>query len=377
MNGGAPLENWQIEPADKPVGADQVLNALTASVVAVDGADRLCSLNAAAEQFFQASAVHLLNRPLESFLPPDSPLFALIAQARDGQQAVSEYDITIETPRIGRHFVNLHATPIIDRAGYVVVTLFPRSIADKIDRQLSHRGAARSVTAMASLMAHEVKNPLSGIRGAAQLLDDSLDEENRSLTNLICNEVDRICALVDRMGLFTDGVSLSRDPVNIHQVLDHVHQIARNGFGRGIRFITNFDPSLPPVRGDRDQLVQVFLNLVKNAAEAVPESGGEIVLESAYRHGIRIASPGSRDRVQLPLVISVIDNGAGISEDIRPYLFDPFVTNKTSGSGLGLALVAQIVQAHGGIIECESEPKRTAFKVLLPMFDPSSEDDGP
>lgn len=375
MSTGMPAESWPVGPKDKSVGADQILNALTASVIAVDADDRLRSINAAGEQFFQASAGYLLNRPLESFLPPDSPLFALIAQARDGHQAVSEYDITIETPRIGRHFVNLHATPIGDRPGFVVLTLFPRSIADKIDRQLSHRGAARSVTAMASLLAHEVKNPLSGIRGAAQLLDDSLDAENRSLTGLICNEVDRICALVDRMGLFTDGVSLRRDAVNIHQVLDHVHQIARNGFGRGIRMVTNFDPSLPPVRGDRDQLVQVFLNLVKNAAEAAPEKGGEIVLETAYRHGIRIASPGSRDRVQLPLVVSVIDNGAGISEDMRPYLFDPFVTNKSNGTGLGLALVAQIVQAHGGIIEYESEPKRTIFKVLLPMFEEPGEED--
>lgn len=375
MNSGVPVETWPAGRKDKIVGADQILNALTASVIAVDGYDRLRSINAAGEQFFQASAGHLLNRPLDTFLPPDSPLFALIAQARDGHQAVSEYDITIETPRIGRHFVNLHATPVSDRPGFVVVTLFPRSIADKIDRQLSHRGAARSVTAMASLLAHEVKNPLSGIRGAAQLLDDSLDIENRALTGLIRDEVDRICALVDRMGLFTDGVSLRRNAVNIHQVLDHVHQIARNGFGRGIRIVTNFDPSLPSVRGDRDQLVQVFLNLVKNAAEAVPDNGGEITLETAYRHGIRIASPGSRDRVQLPLVVSVIDNGAGISEDIRPYLFDPFVTNKINGTGLGLALVAQIVQAHGGIIEYESEPKRTVFKVLLPMYEERDEGD--
>lgn len=370
---GAAIENLRPGATDKRVSGEQVLNALTATVIAIDGDGMLRSINAAGEQFFRASAANLLNQDLGSLLPLDSPLFALIAQARDHQQAVSEYDITIETPRIGRHFVNLHAAPIADRPGCVVLTMFPRSIADKIDRQLSHRGAARSVTAMASLLAHEVKNPLSGIRGAAQLLDDGLSAENSGLTSLICDEVDRICALVDRMGLFTDGVSLRRDAVNIHQVLDHVHQLARNGFGKGVKIVTNFDPSLPPVRGDRDQLVQVFLNLIKNAAEAVPEQGGEIILESAYRHGIRIASPGSHDRVQLPLVVSVVDNGEGISDDIKPYLFDPFVTNKASGSGLGLALVAQIIQAHGGIIEYESEPKRTAFKVLLPMFEAGEE----
>jgi two-component system, NtrC family, nitrogen regulation sensor histidine kinase GlnL len=365
---GLPIESWRIDEADGVISGDQVLNALTATVVAVNETGVIRYINAAGEQFFRASAGHLLNEPLDSLLPADSPLFALISQARNQQHAVSEYDISIETPRIGRHFVNLHAMPVPDRPGFVAITIFSRSIADKIDRQLTHRGAARSVAAVASLMAHEVKNPLSGIRGAAQLLEDGLDTEDRALTSLIRDEVDRICALVDRMGLFTEDGLVRHEAVNIHQVLDHVHQIARNGFGKGIRFVTNFDPSLPPVRGDRDQLVQIFLNLVKNAAEAVPEYGGKIILESAYRHGIRIASPGSHDRVQLPLMVSVIDNGPGISDDIMPYLFDPFVTSKPAGSGLGLALVAQIVQGHGGIIECEIEPKRTVFKVLLPMY---------
>ncbi len=362
------VKPWDDDETGNGIDGDQVLNALTATVIAVDETGAIQYINAAGEQFLRASAGNLMHQSLADLLPADSPLFSLIDQARAHQQAVSEYDITIETPRIGRHFVNLHAALAPDCPGMVVVTVFPRSIADKIDRQLTHRGAARSVTAMASLMAHEVKNPLSGIRGAAQLLEDSENEENRGLTSLIRDEVDRICALVDRMGLFTDEAQVRRDAVNIHQVLDHVHQIARNGFAKGIRFVTNFDPSLPSVRGDRDQLVQVFLNLVKNAAEAVPDSGGEIILESAYRHGIRMALPGGGDRVELPLVISVIDNGAGITEDLRPYLFDPFVSNKPDGSGLGLALVAQIVQGHGGIIECESDQKRTVFKVFLPMF---------
>lgn len=360
--------SWPMDQDGAGINGEQILNAITATVIAVDELGVIRYINGAGEQFLQSSASSILGVPLDSVLPADSPLFASIRQARDHQQVVSEYDITIETPRIGRQFVNLHAAPAPEKPGYIVISVVPRSIADKIDRQLMHRGAARSVTAMASLLAHEVKNPLSGIRGAAQLLEDGLDQENQGLTRLIRDEVDRICALVDRMGLFTDGNSMRRDPVNIHQVLDHVQQLARNGFGKGVKITTDFDPSLPPVRGDRDQLVQVFLNLVKNAAESVPDQGGEILLESAYRHGIRIASPGSRDRVQLPLVISVIDNGPGITDDLRPYLFDPFVTNKPDGSGLGLALVAQIIQGHGGIIECESEPKRTVFKVLLPMF---------
>ncbi|MDD9877035.1 MAG: ATP-binding protein, partial [Magnetovibrio sp.] len=243
-----------------------------------------------------------------------------------------------------------------------------RSIAEKIDRQLSHRGTARSVSAMASLLAHEVKNPLSGIRGAAQLLEASATDEDRGLTRLIRDEVDRICSLVDRMDMFSEGAPIQRAPVNIHQVLDHVYQIAKNGFGQRTRFVTNFDPSLPPVLGDRDQLVQVFLNLVKNAVEASPDEDGEVVVETAYRHGVRFAAPGTKEKIHLPLAITVTDNGAGISEDIRPHLFDPFITSKPQGSGLGLSLVAKIIGDHGGVIECESQPKRTVFRVMLPMY---------
>ena len=169
-----------------------------------------------------------------------------------------------------------------------------RTIADKMDRQLTHRGAARSITALGAMLAHEIKNPLSGIRGAAQLLEQSANEDDRLLTRLICDETDRIVKLVERMELFGEERPVERGPVNIHGVLDHVKRLAQSGFARHIRFVENYDPSLPPVLGNRDQLIQVILNLVKNAAEAIgiDAPDGEIILSTAFRTGVRLQVPG-------------------------------------------------------------------------------------
>jgi two-component system nitrogen regulation sensor histidine kinase GlnL len=169
------------------------------------------------------------------------------------------------------------------------------------------------------------------------------------------------------MEAFSDHRPVEREAVNIHEVLERVRKAAQSGFARHVRLVEEYDPSLPPVRGNRDLLVQVFLNLVKNAAEALPGSDGEIILTTAYRHGLRLAVPGGEGRQHLPLMVSVTDNGAGIPEDLRPYLFDPFVTTKRKGTGLGLALVAKVIGDHGGVIEFDSQPRRTVFRVFLPV----------
>jgi two-component system nitrogen regulation sensor histidine kinase GlnL len=356
------------KPQAPQIDAASVLNALTAAVLVLDEDGAILQANAATEDLFESSAAHLQGMLLSELLPPDCQMFSLIEQARAEGTCISEYGVPLDSPRTGPRIMNIQVAPLVENQKLAVVSMHEQSIALKIGHQLTHRNSARSVTAMAAMLAHEVKNPLSGIRGAAQLLEQNCSQEDRTLTQLICEESDRIVALVNRMEVFSDKRPVDRTPVNIHGVLEHVRRVAQAGFGRNIRFIENYDPSLPSVPGSRDQLIQVFLNLVKNACEAASEEKGEVVLSTAYQHGIRLAVPGSDTRMHLPLVVSVQDNGAGIPEDLRPHLFDPFVTTKATGTGLGLALVAKIIGDHGGVIEFDSQPRRTVFRVMLPMI---------
>ena len=363
----------QLHYRDAPVlpGMRVILDAIPNPLFLLDGEGRITFANGAAEDFFQASAMVLQRNSLADLVPFASPALEAVAQVRKDGGVVNEYAISVGTPRLGgERVVDLQAAPIADDTKFVLVMLLRRSMAHKFDLQLSHQGSARSVSGMASMLAHEIKNPLSGIRGAAQLLEPGLADADRALVRLICDETDRIRDLVDQMEVFTDERPLDRQPINIHVVLDRVKQLIAAGKHPGVVLSEDYDPSLPAVNGNHDQLVQVFLNLAKNAAEAIVDGGneGEITLTTAFRPGMKLQVPGSPQRVSLPLEVGVHDTGPGIPEDLRPHVFDAFVTSKPQGKGLGLALVAKIIRDHGGVVECLPRERGTSFRVLLPLM---------
>jgi two-component system, NtrC family, nitrogen regulation sensor histidine kinase GlnL len=369
MKIGAGLLRRATEAAKRPpvVVAPEsatVLAALPVATVVLDAEDRFRFANPAAELFFQLSAASLAGMTLRDLLPEDNRLFGVVEQVRRYDAPVYDHDLALESPRLRRFGVAVQGAPLPELPRGVVLTFQNASTAQMLDRQLNFRGAARGANAMGAMLAHEVKNPLSGIRGAAQLLEQGAAEPDRELCLLIQDEADRIRNLVERMDMFSDR-PIECGEVNIHEVLDHVRRIALSGFAAHIRITQDYDPSLPPVWGNRDQLVQILLNLVKNAAEAVDPREGEIQLVTAYHHGVRIAVPGSAERVHLPLQVLVRDNGPGIAEEVRATLFEPFVTTKRGGQGLGLALVAKLVTDQGGLIECDSRPGRTVFRLSL------------
>ena len=350
-----------------------LLDILPDPLIEVEAANRIVFVNSAAQSFLQASDTALLGRALADVLPFGTPLVDLVSSVRRRAAPTSEYRVDLSSPRIGTDaLVDIYVAPS-DREGSVAIVLHRRGMAEKIDRQLTHRSAARSVTGLASMLAHEIKNPLAGIRGAAQLLEIDADEEGRGLTDLVKQECDRIVRLVDRMHAFADDRPLERTALNVHSVLEQVRLGMAHGYGRGVRLREEYDPSLPPVFGNRDQLVQVFMNLTKNACEAIEgRSDRSVTLRTAYRPGLRLAVTGGATRIALPLEIVVEDDGPGVPEELAGQMFEPFVTTRASGTGLGLALVAKIIGDHGGVVEHERKNARTRFRVLMPLHEETS-----
>ena len=259
-----------------------IINALESSILVVDQVGCIIFVNGAAEQLFQVSKKHLLNSSIYSILPAGSNISNLITGALKKIAGVMEHSLVLETPKVKRQIIDIQISLLDSFSQSIVINIFQRRIADKLGKQQSYLASAKSISALSQVLAHEIKNPLSGIRGAAQLLEEGLSADGKKLTALICDETDRVVALLDKMDMFSDTSQINISPINIHKVLTRVREISSAGFGSSKSMSESFDPSLPAVAGNFDQLVQVFLNLVKNAVEATSKRGGEIKLSTNY-----------------------------------------------------------------------------------------------
>lgn len=330
-----------------------------------DGRETILDCNPAAELFMSSSAAGLVGEPLLDRLAIDAAMEDALARARKNRAPIFVNDADVCTGDRPPGLCNLQIAPMNDPGGTLLVLVAPREIAGRLGQAQAIKAAAKSAIGLSAMLAHEIKNPLAGIAGAAQLLSMGLKGPDRELTDLIVAETRRIVSLLDQVEQFGDQRPPQRRAVNIHDVLERARRSAVVGFGAHMRILDDYDPSLPLVLADPDQLLQVALNLLKNASEAQPQ-GGTIRLRSFYEGGLQWRSPEGR-RVSLPIHVEVIDDGPGLPPAIADSVFDPFVSGRPNGTGLGLALVSKIVAAHEGWVQVDSHPGQTVFRLSLPV----------
>ena len=329
--------------------------------------NRIIEVNPAGEIFLNASSRSLMGQPAFDRLSIDAPMDEALARARINQSPLFINDVDVTTGERPPVQCNVQVAPMHDNADVVMVLISPREIADRLGRSMQVKSAAKSAIGMAEMLAHEIKNPLAGISGAAQLLSMGLSSEDRELTDLIVEETRRIVKLLEQVEQFGNLRPPERRPVNIHDALDRARKSALVGFAAHMTIVEDYDPSLPPTYADSDQLMQVLLNLIKNAAEASARNGraGTIRLHTFYDLSLRLRRKDGAPAA-LPLQIEIIDDGPGIPPEIAADIFEPFVSGRENGTGLGLALVSKIISDHEGWISVDSVPGRTVFRVSLP-----------
>ncbi len=339
--------------------------ALPVPAFLLDPGDIIAEVNPAGESFLNTSARSLRGMPMFDVLAIDAPLDDEFQRVRKDQASLFMNTVDVGSGNRAPVSTNIQVAPMTGMPGFVLVLMEPLSIADRLGRSQSVKSAAKSAIGMAEMLAHEIKNPLAGITGAAQLLSMNLKGDDLELTDLIVSESRRIVSLLEQVEQFGNLSPPQKKAVNIHDLLDRARKSAMVGFAAHMSIKEDYDPSLPSTYVDGDQMLQVFLNLLKNAAEASKGQSGEIRVRTFYEMSLRLRRKDGT--ASLPLQVEIIDDGPGLPPEIAQDIFDPFVSGRENGTGLGLALVSKIVSDHDGWISVDSTPGRTVFRISLPV----------
>ena len=344
---------------------DVIWQSLPVPAVMIDGADRIVDVNPTAESFLNTSKRQVVGAPVFDIFAIDAPVDEQASRVRDERAPLFMNNVDVGTGQSAPINCNIQIAPVLEMPGHLLMLLEPRALADRMGRSMSAKSAAKSAIGMSEMLAHEIKNPLAGITGAAQLLSMNLDAEDREMTDLIVSEARRILALLDQVEQFGNLRPPAREVVNVHDLLDRARKSAAVGVAAHMTLVERYDPSLPPTFVDADQLMQVLSNLLKNAAEATGGAPGTITLRTFYDLSLRLRRKDGA--ASLPLNIEIIDDGPGLPPEIEADIFEPFVSGRENGTGLGLALVSKIISDHDGWVSVDSVPGRTVFRISLPV----------
>ena len=337
------------------------LDLLATPVILVDDDLRIVHANPPAEHLFAFSMKNVIGQTLAQLFTESAELIASLDEVLGHNWSYTGRELTLTRPGQAGLHLNCLITPTETSAARFLIEFHPMDQQlrlareqRQIDQQLANRELIRN-------LAHEIRNPLGGLRGSAQLLERELERpELREYTQVIIKEADRLQVLMDR--LLTPHRPPQFAPLNIHEVLERVRSLVLAEFPDGIRIERDYDASLPDLHGDKEQLIQAVLNVVRNAAQAL-HGKGEITLRTRAARQVTL----TKQRYKLALELQVVDNGPGIPEELRERIFYPLVSGRDGGSGLGLTLSQTFVQHHHGTIECDSRPGRTCFTIMLPL----------
>ncbi len=354
----------------------RIWSALPIPGFLVNVANLVDEMNPAAEAFLNTGKKACSGKRIDGCLAVDMDLNAALERARIGQSVLFQHDVSLTHAPIRASarpvWCDIQIAPLGDGAGTMLLLLHPRHIKGRLGRALKAGSAAKTAIGLADMLAHEIKNPLAGISGAAQLLAMSLGRQDREMTDLILQETRRIVDLLKQVEQFGDLRRPDLRPVNIHDLLERARKSAMLGVAAKMRFCDQYDPSLPQTLADGGQLMQVFTNLFANAAEAAGQNGGVITIRSYFEPGLRLRleRPEQPWEQAVPLQVEISDDGPGIAAEILHHVFDPFITTRENGTGLGLALVSKIIAEHNGTIIVTSRPGLTSFRISLPIVAP-------